>query len=734
MRTYTESLAKACMPLVALVMLLTCGLAGAADVGPELLPNGDMEQDAHWTSNYSGGRSLPRLNEQSRADKHGGAASRHLVLARERMSDYPGVISGRYAAQAGKTYEVRFWYKVLKGSFGVLSRNGADKDQLMLQPNVNFGPRNDVADKDLVWREYIGTYTERAGGDKAYLRFYIASAGEAEFYLDDVSVREIDTSAAAALRRWHSLGLNLNPARPYVCWRKSPWDNLDQVQLPRADIQDCSALTANMGQKEYESASFVLTNLSDQELAVTVSLRPSRLAVTLRQAMWVTEHDGARANDALPLLEGPLNIPSGESREVWLTIQTRGEQVGVYQTAVEVKVPGVPTTTVPLRVEVYPVALPEDKPLHTHYWDYMVPQWHGWELTRAYVADLKRHYVNVGVMHPWPARMRFDEAGQLKKDYTDLDPVLEAYRLLDPRILLIDLTSENYLEKQDGFFSEAWKLRFKSWLTDLVKHLADKGFGYDRIVLYPYDESIRPAVAAMARLIKETDPKLRVYVNTVGQTEQQVRDVAPYVDLWDPYLYDYLGYAPFDRPAALRKLASALLRKDDRLFWTYANPLGTQPKLAPPYRDYRLVPWRAWTLGMSGTGYWIYSYKTHWNSYKHEDGLNWAVVYLANAKDAPPGLSQKELVIPGKRWEATREGVEDYCYLYMLRQAIGAAEQRGVSMVTLEESRKVLTDLPAVVLNDENNAALADQAKTQAMAAIARLSALPQMQGWGVHD
>jgi len=666
----------------------------------------------------SGGPTLPRVNEQSHADKHGGAASRHLVIARESMSEYPGVITGRYPTQTGKTYEVRFWYKVLKGSFGVLARNGADNDQVTPQPSVNFAPRYDMTGQVLVWSEYVGAYTEQLGGDKAYLRFIIASAGEAEFYLDDVSVREVDLSPAAAMRRWRTLV----PNRPTVCWQKSPWDNLDMVQFPPTALQECRALAVTMGQKEYESASFVLTNLSDKELAFTVSLRPSKLAVTLRQAMWVTEYDGARCNGALPLLEGPLIIPSGESREVWLTVQTRGEKAGDYQTSLEIKAPGVPPTTIPLRVKVVPVALPDDKPLYTHYWDYLVPQWHGWELTRAYVEDLKRHYVNVGVMHPWPLRMQFDAAGGLKQDYTDLDTALEAYRLLAPKILLLNLLSEVYLEKQDGFLSEAWQARFRDWLTDLVKHLAAKGFGYDRIVIYPYDETLRPEVAAMARLIKETDPKLRVYVNTIGQTEEQVRAVAPYVDLWDPYLYDYLSVPPYDRPAALRKLASSLLRKDDRLFWTYANPLTNQPKLAPPYRDYRLVPWRAWTLGMGGCGYWIYSYKTHWNSFKHEDGPNWAVVYLADAKDAPAGLSPKELVVPSKRWEATREGVEDYCYLYMLRQAIAAAEKRGAPRQVVAEARKALADLPTVVLKDENNAALADRAKTQVMAAITKLA------------
>lgn len=705
--------------------LLAAVMALAADLGPELLPHGDMEQDAGWSSTNSGSPTLPRVNEQSAADKHSGAAARHVVIARATTNEWPGVMSAYYPTQTGKTYQVRFWYKVLRGSFGVLARNGANNDQCTPAPSANCAPRYDMTGQHLVWSEYVGAYTEQRGGTEAYLRFTISSAGEAEFYLDDVSVREVDASAAAALRQWRAL----RPGRSYVAWHKSPWDNLDQVAFPPDPLQECRGLTLSMGRQEYESASFVLTNLSDQDRQFTVALRPTKLALTLRQALWVTEFDGGRGNDALPLLTGPFTLPPGESREVWLTVQTRGEKAGDYQAAVDVKTAGLPATTVPLRVKVHPVALPADKPLYTHYWDYMVPQWHGAELTKAYVADLRQHYVNVGIVHPWPLRMRFDAAGQLTPDYSDLDPVLDAYRELNPKVLLLNLGAENYLENQKGFPEEAWRAQFQTWLRDLVKHLAAKGFGYDRIVLYPYDESLRPAVAAMAKLVKETDPKLRFYINAIGQTEDEVRAVAPYADLWAPYLYDYLGLPPYDRPAALRKLATSLLRHDAPSFWTYTNPLSNQPKLAPPYRDYRLAPWRAWTLGMGGCGYWIYSYKTHWNSFQHEDGPNWAVVYLAQAKDAPPGLSPRELVVPGKRWEASREGVEDYCYLYLLRQAVAAAEQRGAPAAALAEARKLLADLPGTVLQDDTNAALADRAKAQMMAMITRLAALPARRG-----
>jgi len=694
------------------------GAAAARERGPELIRNGDMEQDGGWHSMQDGAAALPIVNEQTFDDKHGGKAARHIVITRQVGRSWPSVISASFATAPAKTYEVRFWYKVLKGGFSVVVRNGAGNDNLTPKPKVVCSPQYEMMNKHLVWMEYVGAYTEQNGGGNAYVRFVIGSSKHVEFYLDDVSVREIDVSVESALRKWRKLF----PERKHICWAKSPWDNLLPVQFPPSAPEECKGLKAAMGRNEFESCSFVVTNLSDQDQGVGVSVKDPPLPVVLRQALWVSDLDGARINDALPLLEGRMSIPAGESREVWLTIHSRDRQAGEYKVRIEVAFQDA-SLAIPLDVTVHPVTLPDDKPLYTHYWDELVPEWCGPEVAQAFVEDMKQHYVNVAVGHPWPVRMQFDAKGELKADYTDLDKTLAAYRLLDPKMIVLWWGAVNYLEPQKGFFSDEWKLRFRTWLTGLVSHLKEKGWGYDRFAMNPYDERLGPEVCRMVKLIKEIDPEIRVYVNSTGQTEQEVRDIAPYVDIWDPYLYDYLNRPPYDRLYEVKKAAATVLRKSvaDEFFWTYANPPGSRPKAAPPYRDYRVPLWRAWQLGMRGFGYWVYSYKTHWNSQKSKDGPGWAVVYLANAEDAPAGISQRELVVPGKRWEATREGVEDYVYLYMLRAAVRDAEKRGRSGKALDDARAVLLESPKRVLAEPMNTALADAAKEEILKAIVSL-------------
>ncbi|HNV23155.1 MAG TPA: hypothetical protein PKM22_15980, partial [Candidatus Hydrogenedentes bacterium] len=58
------------------------------------------------------------------------------------------------------------------------------------------------------------------------------------------------------------------------------------------------------------------------------------------------------------------------------------------------------------------------------------------------------------------------------------------------------------------------------------------------------------------------------------------------------------------------------------------------------------------------------------------------------AYDSPHG------VVTSRRWEVTREAIEDYEYLCMLREAIREAEARGIDESVLAEPRRLLTEMP----------------------------------------
>jgi hypothetical protein len=701
--------------LVSILIVLCCAsgaATGAEPLEPSLVRNGDMETGNPPECWKAESGALVAAD----ADCHSGKQSL-------RVSVTGGKATQAFPVKPGTRYKLEFWYKCapLLGRLYVYVSDG--------------GPANltgDLASED-VWSHWIGEFKTAQASTATRATVGIVTMAGKDVLIDDVSIVEIGpapqpsgpsapeqvgppqqpATREQALESWRAQF----PGRSYVCWEKSPWGKLVRTGLPPAAVTECRAIRLALGVNEYESASFVVTNLSDTPLDLAVSTRGARVPVTVRVAAWVTTCGGVEVNDALPLLAGKLRIPSGESREVWLTLHSRGVTPGEYDQGVTLAQRGLPSTRVDLKLKVYPVSLPEDKPIYTYYWDYVVPGWTGPAMARALVKDMKEHYVNVPVVHPWASRLQLDPDGTLMRDYTELDTVLRCYRALKPRMLLF-AWNDALLTNIAGypFFSDTWKALFASYITGMVQHLQAEGWGYDTFAIVPYDERLDKPVYNMAKLIKEIDPRIRICVNATG-TRFQAEAIAPYVDIWCPDLYDYLSPAT---PYTEKNQNPKLLPKGDQFFWTYANPPGGHAQEASPYIVYRLALWKAFEAGMSGFGYWVYSYKTHWNSLNHADGENWAVVYLANAKDAPAGLSRKELVVPSKRWEATREGVEEYAYLRMLRDAL-ARSQGSVAPGLLSQAAGVLADGPKTVLASPTDPGLADAAKEEVLKVLSGL-------------
>ncbi|MBI3920293.1 MAG: carbohydrate binding domain-containing protein [Armatimonadetes bacterium] len=709
--------------LLSVLMVWSCLgvlVTSAGAVEPQLIKNGDMEQGNPPVSWEANGATL-----STDTDSHSG---------RQSLRINPSTNLGRAAqtipVKPGAKYRLTFWYKCSPGGGMYFYVNHNDLGKILYADAKN----------DDAWTRGTGEFeVPKESPPAPTVGVGFCGWPGKEVLIDDVSITEVmpgeavsppedqpakDISPAAvqksledarkqATRDWRAIF----PRREFVCWGKSPWEKLAKISSPPASVKECKDINLTMGVNEYESASFVLTNSSDKAVEFAVTAKNAGIPTTVRQAVWVTSFSGKQVNDALPLLEGKISIPSGESREIWLSLYSRGVKPGDYRTEVVVKAQGLPSVSVNLKVKVYPVSLPDDKPIYTHYWDYVVPEWTGPELARALLEDLKQHYVNVPALHPWPIRLQVNPDGTLKEDYGELDSVLDCYRTLNPKMIVLSWNPDAYLEKIPGFefFGDKWTALFRSYLTGMVSHLKEKGWDNSKFAIHPYDERLDAKVCRMAKLIKEIDPRINVVANSTG-TPEDIRNIAPYVNIFMPHYSSFM----YDVSAEVRNLATKLLPKSDQFFWTYTNAVPPFPQESSPYADYRLAVWRAWEANMGGFGYWIYCYKTHWNSYKHEDGENWSVVYLANAKDAPAGLSKKELVVTGKRWEATREGVEDYVYLRLLKDRLEKADGK-VSPELLNEAKAILLQSPKTVLADPRNTGLAEAAKEKVLKVLSRL-------------
>ena len=76
--------------------------------------------------------------------------------------------------------------------------------------------------------------------------------------------------------------------------------------------------------------------------------------------------------------------------------------------------------------------------------------------------------------------------------------------------------------------------------------------------------------------------------------------------------------------------------------------------------------------------------------------VSYALIYYS--KDAPSDITRAEEIIPSRRWEAIREGSEDYEYLYQLQKTINdAKESRRKQKLPLRQAR---AGLAARLVND----------------------------------
>jgi len=478
--------------------------------------------------------------------------------------------------------------------------------------------------------------------------------------------------------------------KPFVCLPANPMEMVFEKEMSLGE--SAKDISVQMWRNEYESAAFNIVNCSDEAMTMAVSISPllnsegkkieNNKTFTVRRTIYVKGSTVGSIADALVLQsERPFNLQPGELTQIWLTIfnpslmpgSYKG-QVGVLAKTAEWK--NLPMETIPITIEVQEHEFPESIALNTCNWAYYKAA------SMAEMAeDLHEHYINVYVVPPQDLpflRFSSDRPGVVRKpNFTNLDSALRHHSYARTYLLCLDFNSN---KKDYGRFGQVewmtpeWKAVFSQWLKKLVKHLKDADVDYDKFALYPFDESLCDDFYQLAKLIKAVDPKVRIFANSFGKGPKEFMPFGELIDIWCLQDSHCEG-----NPQWLEQIKDfgkqAPLENKDFLptgqVWTYEclRPMKAQD----PYWYYRLMPWRAFKRGQTGAGFWIYYYEpgfeagaVPWDDTLRPEGFS-GVVYGSQSSPVP---ELAENIVPSRRWEAWREGVEDYQYLYELQQAI----------------------------------------------------------------
>jgi glycosyl hydrolase family 123 len=454
-------------------------------------------------------------------------------------------------------------------------------------------------------------------------------------------------------------------------WVQDPWAAIDPAQASEHINIPLSALEIRGYTEERENACL---GLAVGEAVVTSGVRATieglpAGSVRLFEVRPVVAANGQRVYDPLvPLTDGGLlTVQPGIPSYIWLDVNLTALGPGTHRFELRfessssvISVPGSATVTA--------TDVTHIRPLRAINWAYPsdMPIFHNPE---AAVRDLVDHGINVFVTQPeeipgfaldgtWEDR----EGGQFVNnvELAKQHGMLLIYMGWD--------AGRNPLgfSKTKQTIDPAAKKRLLAWVGKVFAYLSAKGLPPDRWAFYPTDEPNRTGlqlVKVFAETVKRWNSSIQIYANPIVQRSSPIemsdlRNLDPLVDFWQPQI------------SALHGPLGEFYKGLRKEWWLISSP-KSPAKLNSPLHEYRMLGWWAWHYGAKGVGFWSYSDTTGSSAWLDIDGYrsDFAVVY-----------ESEDGIVSSRRWEAFREGLEDYRLLAAQSQRV----QRSLGTINLE--------------------------------------------------
>ncbi|MCR4410964.1 MAG: DUF4091 domain-containing protein, partial [Thermoguttaceae bacterium] len=230
-----------------------------------------------------------------------------------------------------------------------------------------------------------------------------------------------------------------------------------------------------------------------------------------------------------------------------------------------------------------------------------------------------------------------------------------------------------------------FKKAYQACLKAFWEHVKQKGWA-EKFILYISDEpfdaqpEIREQMKALCRMIHEVDPKIPIYCSTW----KHVPEWDGFLDVWG---IGHYGIVSPERMAALRAGGA-------RIWFTTDGQMCTD---TPYCAVERLLPHYCFKYGAQAYEFWGVSWYTYdpfrygWHAYIHQSdqpGKSYWVRYPNGDGYLlyPGGLIGHPGPVSSIRLEQAREGVEDYEYLYLLRDRMARAKAAGKDVAQAERA------------------------------------------------
>ena len=516
---------------------------------------------------------------------------------------------------------------------------------------------------------------------------------------------------------------------PLMAWSSPLWDALPHVALPQENAPN---LSVAMMRNEYRAAAFNLSNSTQEDVAVRLSITglpggANPEYITVHEVSWTDTSSGRPVAAALPEVQCEngvyrIGLPSGLTQQVWLTFHPVEIEAGDYSGKVKV-VSDIGIAEIPLSFRLYPMRFPDRPTLHFGGWDYTNGTGHR-GVTAVNRLPLIQHLSERFVDSPWATsaampRGVYDGEGNMTKapSTANFDDWVSVWS--DARQYLVFAAVHNTF----GSWQEGTPLFDKAvgeWVRFWAGHAQSKGIDPVQVGLLLVDEPHAPeqdaTILAWAKAIRAADTGIRIWEDPTYKDMSKVNpEMIAVCDVLCPNRPIFLRVAEAYRDFYAEQREKGIALE----LYSCSGPA----RLLDPYGYYRLQAWDCWRFGAEASYFWAFadtSGASSWNEY--------AIKRTAYT----PLFLDDEKAVAGKQMEACREGIEDYEYLVMLRAAIDLAEKSGATPESLATAQDLLKTLPERVAassgapqfswtNEKVDRGVADAARVQILDVLAGL-------------
>lgn len=491
-------------------------------------------------------------------------------------------------------------------------------------------------------------------------------------------------------RIWRASGL---PA--YTVWQStSAWDFIPYIGMPPQDAD--ASVEMRMMSGEYRAGAFQISNAGEEDAVFQLRIEglPGGLnppCVTVHEVAWTDTYNLRPVAAALPeaTREGDayrITVPCGLTRQVWLTFHPTDEPARRHE-GILTLTSGDNTYAVPLTLHVYPVQFPDKTTLHCGGWDYVdsggaygiTPENRG-----PFLEHLRAHFVDT----PWaksgviPAA-KFDTGAYVPGDTAAFDEWIALWPNA-PRYYIFAAVSGQIgpYKMDDPGFDPA----VQAWAQFLASHAQSKGIAPENISLLlvdePHDNAQDAVILAWAKAIRTANTGLQIWEDpTYGDMTLANQEMVAVCHVLCPNRQIFEG-----KGADYQAYFAARQQEGIRLeFYSCSGPA----RLLDPYSYYRMQPWLCWQWNADASHFWAFGDNGRYPSWNE---------YLGTRNAYSPIFIEETSVTAAKEMEAIREGIEDYEYLVMLRDALTAAELKGITSPALDKARELLSGAATRVL------------------------------------